>query len=1193
MKKCMEFIQTNQNFRKSVNLQLDLGNYERIGSYIPTRSSVAILERYFLPLMGKSSENATILIGPYGKGKSHLLLVLLALLQGKSDESEQLLQRIEQSAGENTLACIRATVNSGKKYLPVLINPIAGQDLNQTFIIALREALLREGMEDIAPESYYSEAVNTIAGWKEKYPDTYQQFEILLKEEGITVAKFTKQLQHQGKAQLDAFMDYYPMLTAGSVFAPMLTVGALKIYQQVARVLEEEIGYSGIYVVFDEFSKYIEGHGEDGFSNDMRTLQDMCELANNSGTSLFVTLVAHKSIHEYAKGIPLSAKNAFRGVEGRLTEIEFVVSAQNNYELIADAIVKKEPEFSKAYAKLSAKKEYQNFVESSWQLPCFHKLFLREEFEAMIAKGCFPMAPLFNYALLHISEQIAQNERTIFTFLAGDGQGSLEWLLQKGQDNFIGVDKVYDYFKGLFRETVDQPYIRNEWMKAEEALARVDDDTEMAVIKAIAVIRMLRREEELPAKEEVIRLALAIDEDTCEQAIASLKKKNIILYRSSIGVYAFANRVGVDVEKAITKRAAEYENKDILCETLIDVLEMKYEIPRQYNQKYAMTRFFQYVYLTEENFYKLKQAAYLYEEAFADGKIIVLVGHGESNQKFASAELREQIAKELQEQLDKLGDERVLLLVSEKVLFLDELARKYQAVKVLIKDEQFIDGNKLLLQELALYQEDIVFEINAQVEEAYLPDNQNVWVLQSGKEPAKAKSAAWFGGVLSGICDTYYSFSPRVNHELLNIQKVDGQYMRARNMVIKQLLDGEDCSPYEKGTKPEAMVYRAAFTHTTEDAGCQRVFAEIDQFFRKCVGTRESFDVLYQRLQGRGYGVRKGVIPLFLAKKLADMEATAVIYVGNREVPVGYETLNKVNEYPNRYELYLEQENAEKEFYLQKLEELFAVGQTQSASKQGRVSLIVANMQNWYRSLPQYAMVTNAFEEDVLSEIRVLRSALKRAELNPRELLFERFPAEMADGDYLQTVERIEACKRLLDSKLSVLESELAQVVKQTFGAKKTESLKACLLEWYQEQSASAKNYVLSTVVNNFMKYLVALQTNDESEIVAKLSKIVIDLYVEDWRDDTLELFAEELSKVREQIEHIKDSGIEGEEKSRIILKDAKGNEIERYYEASTEDSTSMYLKNVMAEALEEFGDTLETNQKVAVLVEMLEELLQ
>ena len=53
------------------------------------------------------------------------------------------------------------------------------------------------------------------------------------------------------------------------------------------------------------------------------------------------------------------------------------------------------------------------------------------------------------------------------------------------------------------------------------------------------------------------------------------------------------------------------------------------------------------------------------------------------------------------------------------------------------------------------------------------------------------------------------------------------------------------------------------------------------------------------------------------------------------------------------------------------------------------------------------------------------------------------------------------------------------------------------------------------------------------------------------------------------------------------------GNAIEKYYNADISDTTSLYLKNMLEEALEDFGNTLETNQKVAVLVQTLEGLLQ
>lgn len=1181
MRQCIELIQTNQSFSKSVNLQLDLGNCERIGNYIPTRSSIAILERYFASVSGALSENATILIGPYGKGKSHLLLVLLALLQGKNQENELLLHKIEKNAGSDASRHIRMTVETDKKYLPVLVNPVMGNDLSGTFLSALREALLREGFAHIAPDSYYSQAIDTMESWRVSYPDTYHKFEQLLRQRGVTCEKFRKAMEHQEKEQLSYFIEIYPVLTSGSTFAPMLQIGVLKAYQQIGRILKEEYGYAGIYIVFDEFSKYIEGHAEEGFSNDMRTLQDMCELANNSKQELFLTLVAHKSIREYARGISLTAKNAFRGVEGRLTEVEFVVSAQNNYELIADAIIKREPQFSMEYRKLEQQETYRGLIEESRRLPCFLNLFTEEEFMATIAKGCFPMAPLFCYALLHLSERIAQNERTIFTFLAGAQQGSLGWLIQKGQDCLIGVDKIYDYFQGLFRETLEQPLIHNEWVKAKSALLGVEDETERAVIKAIAIIRMIHREEEFPAKNDTIRLSLAIEEQKCKRAIEQLKEQEIIVYRSSIGVYAFRNNVGVDVEKEILKKAAQYKGKQILCRVLQNVLEVEYSIPKQYNQKYVITRYFQYVYMEEQDFLRLTSAEYLFEESFSDGKIIVLIA-----QDFPEQEM-------LQKHLEELRDERVLLLLSKKRFCIGDLAEKYQAVEDLMQDGAFLDGNQLLLQELSLYQEDIAFEINAWMEDAYLPENQNVYIMQAGKQPIPGTSAAAFSCILSDICENYYRFSPKVNHELLNIRNVGVQYLRARNAVIKKLLGGEDCSGYCEGTSPEAMVYRAAFLHTEGDTGCQRVFQEIDQFFQKCSGTRTVFHELYVRLLGKDYGVRKGIIPLFLAKKLSDIETAAVIYVGKREMEIDYETLNKVNEHPKNYELYLEQETAEKEQYLQDLERLFYAEHSNTGSKQGRTAGIIHGMQNWYRSLPQYAMITVDFETDDLEKVKVLRNSLKRAEINPRELIFDRFLQAFGAESYSVLSGDIKKCKELLEQKLEQLKEDVAFEIKKIFGAHQDSGLKACLADWYQEQISSSRNYVLSTIAGNFMNYISTLQTNHEGDIVARISKIILDIYIEDWKDDTRAIFLEELFKVKEEIEHIRAREEQTDSRRRIILKSASGEEIEKYYDADTGDTTSMYLKNVMAEALEEFGDTLEKNQKVAVLVEMLEELLQ
>ena len=78
VKKLSEIVQLNSNFRNAINLYLNLNKRDKIESYIPTKSSLQILERY-MEAIKENKNQSTILVGSYGKGKSHLLLILLAI----------------------------------------------------------------------------------------------------------------------------------------------------------------------------------------------------------------------------------------------------------------------------------------------------------------------------------------------------------------------------------------------------------------------------------------------------------------------------------------------------------------------------------------------------------------------------------------------------------------------------------------------------------------------------------------------------------------------------------------------------------------------------------------------------------------------------------------------------------------------------------------------------------------------------------------------------------------------------------------------------------------------------------------------------------------------------------------------------------------------------------------------------------
>lgn len=1181
-----ELVKIDNRFQKSVNLQLDIGDMKKVESYIPTRSSLVILKRYLENLQVNNGENATILIGPYGKGKSHLLLVLLALLEGKSKGLERVAERIE-AVDKKAGTVIKEVWKKKQPYLPVLVS--AGRrDLNETFLFALQEALKRKNLTELVPRSNYSEAVKIIEKWQKEYPAVYEALEQLVQVEKQTVADLKRQLENMNEQALKKFKAYYPKLTAGSVFAPMVQMDALQVYQEINQQLAQKYGYAGIIIVFDEFSKYMEGYEREHFSGDMKTLQDMCELANHAQSPrVSVILVAHKSIHEYEKGIDKSVKNAFRGVEGRLKEVPFVVTAQNSYELIADSIQKREPAFAEAFKELKRDNVVQEMIDISYGLPCFTYLFpKKEEYEKVVVRGCFPLTPLCAYALLHISEKVAQNERSIFTFLTSKEQGSLSRVMGKEQQVFVGIDAIYDYFKPLFKESNDQPQIHNEWLKADYALHKVTESAEKQIIKAISVIQMLRREEELPVTDEAIRAALGMEETLYQKTMQQLCQQQIVIYRSSRGIYAFKNNVGIDIEKEIQKEIKKQPDYFPICDFLKKVSELEYVLPKQYNQKQCMTRYFRYEYMLQETFLEMQTTDYLFEGQFSDGKILALVC------------LKEIRKKEIIEKC-KQFDNRIVVVIPDRAFSQLPNLRRLAAIEALKNQPDFIEENVVLQQELELYTEDVAFEINAVLEEDFVPGNGMCQVVYEGGITERFQNNVKFNRCLSDICDNYYRFSPKVNHELLNIQYVAGQYLRARNKVVAAILE-EKAEQYEAGTAPECMVYRAAFIRTgimgkqfQLDKGCDRVLEEIESFFAKCSGERRKFSELYQLLQGKEFGVRKGILPLFIAQQLTMMEGTPVIYVKNKELEINEETLNRVNEFPEEYELYVEEEGAKKDQYLKELEKIWQIDDTVHFRKSARWSGILAEMQKWYRGLPQYTMTTKHFKTKELQYIMPLRNLWKRVEVNPREALFEKIPEITGKKELAEAVKVLADVKKELDCALPKLQKEAADGIRKIYGVQEESSLKASLVDWYQQWGTKAKNCILNTSAMNFMGYVEQLSTNDEQEIVSQISKKVLDIYIEDWKDETLEDFQKELQEIKEKVENAGQDTKEDGGKV-IILRDGTGKEIQKSFDTKVEeDSTSNYLKNMIDEALEEFGSTLETNQKVAVLVNALEELLK
>lgn len=1201
MNKFKDFIEIDKKFQNSINLQLDIDNLSKLNSYIPTHSSILVLDG-FLNNVLSDRDKANILIGPYGKGKSHLLLVLLALLNDrKGDRTKKTINKIEKVSKE-TAEKIKTIQSSVKPFLPVIISGTE-KDLNKEFIIALMESLRKNNLMNVAPESDYGKALEVIAKWQKDFKQVYESFKQIVREYGRTVEEFMGELKEMKEEALNIFKEIHPKLTAGSEFMPMSVNNAMTLYGEINRALES-YGYGGIYIIFDEFSKYIEGHEKDTFAYDMKILQDICELANNSKKQqIHITFVAHKSIKEYGNALSSDIVNAFKGVEGRLKEVRFVVSAQNNYELIQHVIKKKVSDCKPWFQEQNNKE----IIEESYKIPCFSGLFTEKEYKKIVMEGCFPMLPLTAYALLNISEKVAQNERSIFTFLANDEKGSLINIVENGSEELLSVDVVYDYFQNMFRDSISLTNIHNEWLKADYALTKAESLNEEKIIKAMAILHMINRNEEVPVRKTEIRLATGLNMADFVSSLEKLESKNIVTYRSKLGVYAFKNNVGVNLDNQMNNMIEKQPLSINWQEEIATVSELDYVLPKKYNQEYTMTRYFKYVYMTPEQFLNTSKSEYLFETYKADGLIICLVM------------LKDGDVNQIKEHLKKLNDNRLVVIYPDKIFGFSEQQniRKLKAVEKLLKDKDFLEENKVLQQELEIYKEDLIFEINVELEKSYLPGNNRCKYFNTlnGVTELCFENQISFNRFLSEICLSYYEHAPKINNELINRKSVSAQIKKARNLIIDAILNEEELNRFEKGTSSEATIFRATLMHTgilkgdsSEEEGCRRIIEEIDAFIGQCAGKKVSFQVLYNKLLGKDFGTRKGVIPIFIAKEIINLQDTPIIYLQNKEVEISSSILNNINEKPQDYYLFIEKESIEKEKYLKVLEELFLSEELRKKqkSKMQRLNNIVESMQRWYRSLDQYTLTFTKqlfeeneqgyLEEDAFERMYSFRKVFKGIELNPREVLFEKIPKAIChdnsgDAVFENVTLQIEEIKKYMDNNLVNAKKKTAVQVKSIFGARADESLSACLKNWYSKQSEKSKSHIYAENITGFMTYIEKLTTNDEDEIVSRLCKIITGIYINDWKNDSYERFVEELTYVKNTIQSIKESEQSTEGENKISIKTGEST-IERFFEPDSDDSTSYFLQNAIEDALEEFGDTLELNQKVSVLVKALEELL-
>ena len=277
-----DMVSTAPGFQTSVNIAYDLNNSEKIKNLIPTTAAVNLFEDFLLSTDNASTNRAKILIGAYGKGKSHIVLSVLSFLCRKVENDNAALLSKVKEIHPDLYEYAQEYLESGKKLLPVIING-SNTSLVQSFMGALYNTLKQNELITLMPDTHFQAAINMITRWESEYPDTLVRFQNAI---NMPINEFVGRLANFDVEAYSTFEGIYPSLTAGSEFNPFAGFDVVELYEKVIEKLPS-VGYTGIFVVYDEFSKYLESSINKASISDIKMLQDFAENATVAAANSF------------------------------------------------------------------------------------------------------------------------------------------------------------------------------------------------------------------------------------------------------------------------------------------------------------------------------------------------------------------------------------------------------------------------------------------------------------------------------------------------------------------------------------------------------------------------------------------------------------------------------------------------------------------------------------------------------------------------------------------------------------------------------------------------------------------------------------------------------------------------------------------------------------------------------------------
>jgi hypothetical protein len=819
-------VSVRPQYTRSVNVERDFETESIVGSYIPTARAITTLERMIDTLVSSATPRAWSLVGPYGSGKSSFAVFLANLLAEPSDGGAAIARKVLANAHPDLGRRIQRELKGTRGFCRVLLTG-SPEPMGRRLAHALRDG-----------------AANFWGSRRGPSPRVVKNLEALVAS---------------------------PEIEASTVLA------LLKDLQAAV----SKAGGRGVLLIIDELGKFLEYEARHYGANDIFLLQSIAELAyQNSPAPILCVALLHQSFEQYAQGLGESLRNEWSKVQGRFETIPFLEAAEQVLRIVAAAF---EADLSSADRR-SVRAEVARItkaLESSGALPAG----LRGEQALDLFASCYPLHPLAALMLPTLCQRVAQNERTLFSYLGShEPSGFRDSLSRLPAGGWVMPAHVYDYF------ILNQPRLTTDlatqrrWVEVITAVDRLGDgtDQEVAVLKTVGLLNIIGAHAGLKASREIIDL-LAEGGRGGRKLAEQLVKKSILQYRKFSGEYRVWQGSDFDLDQAVEDEKAAL-GKFSVADVMTSRQAFDPIVVRRHTIRSGALRYFDPVFTDAASWSRLDRDAAL-------PRVILFLAEGQDDVGLFEEKVQE-----------AFGPSDVLALVPGGA-YLREVAGESLALERVQATREALSADPVAKREFKdRYEAALEAEGRAVGSILDVPEVQR-WYWQGELLPVA--SARNLQEQLSRVLDAVYESSPVFRNELINRDQPSSTANAARNKLLQALLRHGDKADLAIDKFPaEKAMYLALLKSTglhrpTTDGSWKLqgpdpardpcnllpMWRQIDDFLAESESGALPLSVLGDVLSKPPFGVKAGVLPIIYTLAALVHQQELALYEDGNYVP--------------------------------------------------------------------------------------------------------------------------------------------------------------------------------------------------------------------------------------------------------------------------------------------------------------------